>query len=180
MSQPLFERVAIIGFGLIGSSLGRAIRAHNLARTLVACDASDKALATIARLDLADFATPDPAESVKDADLVVIAVPLGAYADVARQIAPVLKPGATVTDVGSVKGTVVRDLSPLLPQNVHLVPGHPVAGTENSGPESGFETLFEGRWCILTPPPGTDEAAVSKVAAMWRACGSMVETMDAA
>ena len=180
MTEPLFERVAIIGFGLIGSSLGRAIRAHKLARTLVACDASDKAMATIARLNLADATTSSPAEAVKDADLVVIAVPLGAYAEVAREIAPVLKPGAIVTDVGSVKGTIVRDLAPILPSHIHLVPGHPVAGTENSGPESGFETLFEGRWCILTPPSGTDEAAVAKMTALWSACGSMVETMDAA
>ncbi|HLG87827.1 MAG TPA: prephenate/arogenate dehydrogenase family protein [Alphaproteobacteria bacterium] len=180
MTKPLFERVAIIGFGLIGSSLGRAIRAHKLARTLVACDRSDQALATIARLRLADAATPVAADAAKDADLVVIAVPLGAYAEVANQIAPVLKPGAIVSDVGSVKGTIVRDLSPILPPHIHLVPGHPVAGTENSGPESGFETLFEGRWCILTPPPGTDPAAIAKVTDLWLACGAMVETMDAA
>jgi cyclohexadieny/prephenate dehydrogenase len=180
MTKPQFDRVAIIGFGLIGSSLGRAIRARKLAKTLVACDRSDQALATIARLRLADAATPVPVDAAKDADLIVIAVPLGAYAEVARQIAPVLRPGAIVTDVGSVKGTIVRDLSPILPPHIHLVPGHPVAGTENSGPESGFESLFEGRWCILTPPPGTDSAAIAKVTDLWLACGAMVETMDAA
>jgi len=180
MPDVLFDRVAIIGFGLIGSSLGRAIRAHGLARTLVACDQSPEAIATIKRLDLADVVTADPAEAVRDAGLVVIAVPLGAYADVAAKIAPALAKGAIVSDVGSVKGPVVRDLPGLLPDYIHLVPGHPVAGTENSGPESGFAALFEGRWCILTPPPGTDEAAVDKVAALWKACGSLIEVMDPA
>ncbi|MDB5392676.1 MAG: cyclohexadienyl dehydrogenase, partial [Rhodospirillales bacterium] len=118
--------------------------------------------------------------AVRDADLVVIAAPLSTYADIAARIGPALKPGAIVSDVGSVKGPVVRDLPALLPDHVHLVPGHPIAGTENSGPASGFETLFEGRWFILTPPPGTDEEAVRKVGDLWRGCGSLIEIMEAA
>jgi cyclohexadieny/prephenate dehydrogenase len=179
MSGPIFDRVAIIGFGLIGSSLARAIRAHDLARTIVACDSGAEARATINRLALANEVTDDPATAVRDADLVVIAAPLGAYAEIVKRMAPALKAGAVVSDVGSVKGPVVRDLPGLLPKTVHLVPGHPIAGTENSGPGSGFETLFEGRWFIMTPPPGTDEAAVRKVGDLWAGCGSQIEIMDA-
>jgi len=179
MSGPIFNRVAIIGFGLIGSSLARAIRAHDLARTIVACDMSEEARATINRLALANEVTDDPATAVRDADLVVIAAPLGAYADIVKRMAPALKAGAIVSDVGSVKGPVVRDLPGMLPRTVHLVPGHPIAGTENSGPGSGFETLFEGRWFIMTPPPGADEEAVRKVGDLWAACGSQIEIMDA-
>jgi len=184
MSSPetgkaIFNRVAIIGFGLIGSSLARAVRAHDLAHTIVACDSSAEARATINRLALANEVTDDPATAARDADLVVIAAPLGAYADIVKRMAPALKPGAIVSDVGSVKGPVVRDLPGMLPKNVHLVPGHPIAGTENSGPGSGFETLFEGRWFIMTPPPGTDEAAVRKLGELWAGCGSLIEIMDA-
>jgi cyclohexadieny/prephenate dehydrogenase len=174
----LFDRVAIIGFGLIGSSLGRAIRAHGLARTLVACDRSADARAAIERLNLADHVTDDPAEAAAGCDLVVIAAPLGAYGEIVARMAPALAHGAIVSDVGSVKTPVVRDLALALPDHVTLVPGHPVAGTENSGPQSGFETMFEGRWCILTPPPGADPAAVDRVAALWRACGSLIEIME--
>jgi cyclohexadieny/prephenate dehydrogenase len=176
----IFERIAIIGFGLIGSSLARAVRAHGLVRTIVACDRSEEARATIARLKLADEITDDPATAVREADLVVISAPLGAYAEIVKRMAPALKPGAIVSDVGSVKGPVVRDLPGLLPKNVHLVPGHPIAGTENSGPGSGFETLFEGRWFIMTPLSGADEAAVRKVGELWAGCGSEIEIMDAA
>jgi cyclohexadieny/prephenate dehydrogenase len=179
MITPIFDRVAIIGFGLIGSSLARAIQAHGLAKTIIGCDSNPEARATIVRLSLAEMVTDDPAIAVQDADLVVIAAPLGAYAAIAARIAPVLKPGAIVSDVGSVKGPVVRDLPALLPEHIHLVPGHPIAGTENSGPASGFETLFEGRWFIMTPPPGTDEEAVRKVGDLWRRCGSLIEIMEA-
>lgn len=179
MSKVIFKRVAIIGFGLIGSSLARAVKANGLAESIAACDANEDARATITRLSLADMVTGDAAEAVADADLVVIAAPLGTYAEIAARIAPALKPGAIVSDVGSVKTPVVRDLPGMLPKHAILVPGHPIAGTENSGPGSGFETLFEGRWFIMTPPPGTDPAAVDKVAALWRACGSQIETMDA-
>ena len=179
MTNPLFDTVAIIGFGLIGSSLARAVAHHKLANEIVCGDLSQAVCDEVMELGLATRATTDLAEAVRNADLVVIAVPVGAYADVGRVIAPALKPGAIVTDVGSVKASVIRALSPLLPQNVHFVPGHPLAGTENSGPGSGFATLFEGRWCVLTPP-ATDAAAIAKVRALWEACGSKVEEMDAA
>jgi cyclohexadieny/prephenate dehydrogenase len=179
VNNVVFDRIAIIGFGLIGSSLARAARAHGLVRTIVACDASEEARETIARLGLADEVTGDPAVAAAGADLVVIATPLGAYKDVGQAIAGALKPGAIVSDVGSVKAPVLRDLGPLMPPHAHLVPGHPIAGTENSGPESGFAELFEGRWFIMTPPPDADQAAVDKVTALWRGCGSLIEVMDA-
>jgi cyclohexadieny/prephenate dehydrogenase len=177
---PLVKKVTIIGFGLIGSSLARAIQLHGLAGELVACDASHDACATIERLQLADSVGSDPATAVRGAGLIVLAVPMGAYAEVARAIAPHLAEGAIVTDVGSVKAAAIEALAPLLPAHVHLVPGHPIAGTEHSGPASGFATLFEGRWCILTPPEGTDAGKVAVVAELWRRCGSMIEVMDAA
>jgi cyclohexadieny/prephenate dehydrogenase len=178
--KPLFQRVALIGIGLIGSSLARVIRRDGIAAHLVACARRDETLATVCDLDLADSVTNDPAAAVEGADLIVLSTPLGAYKAIAEAIGPALKPGAIVTDVGSTKSSVIADVAPHLHEGVHLVPGHPVAGTENSGPESGFASLFEGRWCVLTPPPGTDQGAVEQVAALWRQAGSTVEIMDAA
>ncbi|HVJ52988.1 MAG TPA: prephenate/arogenate dehydrogenase family protein [Aliidongia sp.] len=180
MSTPLFDRIAVIGFGLIGSSLGRAIRRHGLARTLVATDANPQALTDTEALGLADIVTADPIEAVTGADLVMICIPVGSYAEIGKIIAPHLAPGAIVSDVGSVKQSVIRDLAPLIPAGVHLVPGHPISGTEKSGPLAGFAELFEGRWTVLTPPEGTDRAAIDRVAALWRAIGSDVVEMDAA
>jgi len=177
--KPLFHRVAILGFGLIGSSLARAVRAKGLVGEIVAGDRDPAALETIRKLGLADHATADLAEAVRDADLVVIAVPVAAYAEVGATIAPALAPDAVVTDVGSVKSAVIASLRKVLPPNTRLVPGHPIAGTEKSGPESGFPELFQGRWCILTPEEGTDPAAVGAVAALWRGVGSDVAEMDA-
>ena len=179
-AQPLFRRAAFIGIGLIGSSLARALVRHGLAEELTACARSEATRAKALELGLAQSAHADPAEAVRDADLVILASPLGTYADIGAAIAPTLAPGAIVTDVGSVKQAAIRDLGPQLPEGVHLVPGHPIAGTEHSGPEAGFAELFEDRWCVLTPPPGTAQAAVDKIAAMWRACGSTVEIIDAA
>jgi cyclohexadieny/prephenate dehydrogenase len=177
MSEKLFDRVALIGIGLIGSSLARVLRRDSPETTIAACARRAKTLETVRRLNLADLVTDDPAEAVADADLVVIATPLSAYAEVARQIAPALKPGAVVTDVGSVKEAAIRELQPLLPAGVHFVPGHPVAGTEHSGPESGFPELFHDRWCILTPLPETAPEAVAKVTALWQGAGMRVTTM---
>jgi cyclohexadieny/prephenate dehydrogenase len=179
MSNPQFERVALIGIGLIGSSLGRVLRRNKLAREIVACARREETLEKVRALALADRVTTDPAEAVKGADLIVISTPLSAYAEIGRRIAPALSPGAIVTDVGSVKGAVIRDLKPSLPQGVHLVPGHPVAGTEHSGPEAGFVELFNDRWCILTPLPDGDAAALARVTALWEAAGMRVVTMDA-
>jgi cyclohexadieny/prephenate dehydrogenase len=157
-----FDRVALIGVGLVGSSLARVLRRDALAGEIVACERRQETLDTVRRLGLADRVTSDPAEAAAGADLVVVSTPISAYAEIARRMAGALKPGAIVSDVGSVKGAAVRDLQPL-PAGVHLVPGHPVAGTEHSGPEAGFAEMFEDRWCILTPLPGGDPAAVETV-----------------
>jgi cyclohexadieny/prephenate dehydrogenase len=176
-AEPLFERVAIVGFGLIGSSIARAARSLQLARTIVAVDRDDGVLERVAALDLADERFADVAEGARDADLVVLCVPVGAYGAVTKAMAASLKAGATVSDVGSVKSAVVAQVAPHLPAGVAFVPAHPVAGTEHSGPDAGFATLFRGRWCILTPPEGTDEAAVERVRSFWTAMGSNVEVM---
>jgi cyclohexadieny/prephenate dehydrogenase len=179
MSEPLFDRVAFIGFGLIGSSLARAIRRQGLARELVAADPAPEVVEAALALGLVDVVTADAAAAVEEADLVVICAPVGAYPAIGAAITPHLKPGAILSDVGSVKASVVRDLAPLVPAGVSLVPGHPIAGTEKSGPQNGFAELFEGRWAILTPPEGTDRAAVERIATLWRGVGSMVAEMDA-
>src|SRR5512138_1210399 len=179
MGKPLFDRVAIIGLGLIGSSLCHAMRREGLAQTIVGNAKSEATLATAERLKLCDALHADPTEAVAGADLIILCSPVGTYGALAEKIAPVLKPGAIVTDVGSVKGAVVRDVGPHMPDGVHFIPGHPVAGTEHSGPEAGFAELFDGRWCVLTPVAGTDRAAVDKLTAFWKACGSNVEVMDA-
>jgi cyclohexadieny/prephenate dehydrogenase len=176
----MFPRVAFIGIGLIGSSLARLMIRDKLAGKITACARSKKTLDAVKRLKLADSVTDDPAVAVKEADLVVLATPLSANAEIGKRIAAALKPGAIVTDVGSVKQAVIKDLRPVLPKGVHLVPGHPVAGTEFSGPEAGFADLFKDRWCILTPIPGGDAAAVEKVKRLWEAAGMKVVAMDAA
>ncbi len=179
MADRLFERVALIGVGLIGSSLARALRRDHPETAIVACARRAETLAAVERLGLADATTDDPAAAVKDADLVVIATPLSAYADIARRIAPALRTGAIVTDVGSVKGAAIAELQPHLPGRVEFVPGHPVAGTEHSGPEAGFAELFRDRWCILTPLPESAPEAVAKVGRMWEEAGMRVVTMAA-
>jgi cyclohexadieny/prephenate dehydrogenase len=173
-----FTRAAVIGVGHIGSSLVRAMRQSQAARMIVGCDASEAVRKRLGELGIVDQVEGDAGAAVRGADLVVIATPLGAYEAVAAAIAPHLGSGTIVTDVGSVKRTAMRDVAPRLPAGVHLVPGHPIAGTEHSGPDSGFAELFQGRWCILTPPAGTDPAIVERIAAIWRAAGSMVEMMD--
>jgi len=176
---PLFDRIALIGIGLIGSSLARVLRREGLAGHVVACARRAETLEAARRLGLADDYTDDPAGAVAGADLVVLGTPLGAYGALAETIAPHLAPGAIVTDVGSVKVAAIEAIAPHMPKGVHFVPGHPVAGTERSGPEAGFDSLFDGRWCILTPPPGTDADAVERVAEMWRRAGMTIEIMEA-
>ena len=178
-AKPMFERVAIIGVGLIGSSLARVIKRDKLAGAVVGCARTPETCKAVLDLGLADAVTSDPAAAVRDADLVMICAPVGAYRSIAAAIYPHLKKGAIVSDVGSVKQAVIRDLAPFIPPGVHLVPGHPVAGTEHSGPEAGFAELFADRFCILTPPPGTDPKAVEKIAALWRRAGMKIEIMDA-
>jgi cyclohexadieny/prephenate dehydrogenase len=174
---PMFERVALIGIGLIGSSISHAMRRGNLARTIVGHAKSQATRDTALRLGLVASAHATAAEAAKGADLVILCVPVGACGAIAAEIAPHLAKGAIVTDVGSVKGAIVRDVGPHLPEHVHFVPGHPIAGTEYSGPESGFASLFDNRWCVLTPPPGTDASATAKLKALWEAMGSNVEVM---
>lgn len=176
--KVFFNRVALIGLGLIGSSLARAIKRHGLAGEIVGHARSKETRELALGLGFIDRAAVTAAAAVKGADLVVIAVPVGVTGAIAQEIAPALDAGAIVTDVGSVKGAVVDAVGPHIPDGVHFVPAHPVAGTEESGPEAGFAELFEGRWCIITPPPGTDEEAVTRVESLWRAVGSEVDRMD--
>jgi cyclohexadieny/prephenate dehydrogenase len=177
LDKPLFERLAIIGFGLIGSSIARAARLRNVARATVAVDRDQAVLERVRALDLADEATADLRASVNGADHVILCVPVGAYAEVAKEIAGVLAPGAIVSDVGSVKTSAIAQVQPHLPADVHFVPAHPVAGTEHSGPDAGFATLFLNRWCILTPLDGSDQGPVARIRAFWEALGSNVEIM---
>ena len=178
--EPLFEKMTIIGIGLIGSSLARVALAKNLARTIVLADSSPIVCQRAKELQLSSSVTQDIAASVEASDLIVLCVPVGACGSVAETMRPGLAKGAIISDVGSVKGSIVAQIAPHLPANVHFVPAHPVAGTEYSGPDAGFSTLFLNRWCILTPPEGTDPAATAKVRAFWEAIGSNVEEMSPA
>ncbi|WP_395661042.1 prephenate/arogenate dehydrogenase family protein [Aestuariivirga sp.] len=172
-----FRRVALIGIGLIGSSLAHAMRRKELAGEITGFARSEATRTKAKDIGLVDAVFPSPGAAVEDADLVILCSPVGTYAALAAEIAPALKPGAILTDVGSVKGAVVRDVEGHVPPGVHFIPGHPIAGTEQSGPESGFAELFINRWCILTPLPGADPLAVERLSAFWRACGSNVEIM---
>lgn len=174
-----FERVAIVGAGLIGSSVARAITRGGLAGELVLIDRDEKILSEAKGLGLANVYAPDVSEAVADVDLVILAVPVGAMGAVAEKMGPSLKVGATVTDVGSVKASVLKAIAPYMKDGVHLIPGHPVAGTEKSGPSAGFASLFDDRWCILTPPKSADDSAVDALKSFWEALGSRVEIMDA-
>lgn len=176
----MFEKVALVGIGLIGSSIAHAARLKGLARTIVITTRKAETLAEAEALRLGDVYTLDAAEAVRDADVVILCTPVGAYGPVMQQIAGALKPGAILTDVGSVKQHVVDVVAPHVPKGVHFVPGHPIAGTEHSGPAAGFASLFVNRWCVLTPGRDVDAAAVDKLVAFWRGMGAKVECMDAA
>ncbi len=175
---PHFSRVAFIGVGLIGSSLARAVRKAGLADRIVCWSRRAETSARALELGVVDEAAETVADAVAGADLVVIAIHLRGYEDVAKAMAPALAEGAIVTDVGSSKQVALKALAPHLPDHVHLVPGHPVAGTEFSGPDSGFAELFEGRWCILTPAEETDAGALAQVTGLWEAVGSSVQIME--
>ncbi|TCL90359.1 cyclohexadieny/prephenate dehydrogenase [Rhizobium sp. PP-WC-2G-219] len=174
----LFEKVALIGIGLIGSSIAREIRDKGLAASVTISTRSRETLDRAEVLGLGDRYVLSPGDAVEDADLVIVSVPVGASGVVAQAIAPHLKAGAIVTDVGSTKGSVIAQMAPHLPASVHFIPGHPIAGTEYSGPDAGFVGLFKSRWCILTPLAGTDETAKGQLRAFWEALGSDVEEMD--
>jgi len=176
----VFERMALIGIGNLGSSIARAVRSRGLVGSVVAADRSAEARTRAAELGLADGFFENPADAVQDADIVVICTPIGTYGAIAEAIAQHLKPGATLTDIGSVKQAVVAAVQPHVPAGVHFIPGHPIAGTEKSGPDAGSGALFEGRYWILTPLEDGDPAAVARLAGLWSACGAIVEELPAA
>jgi cyclohexadieny/prephenate dehydrogenase len=176
---PLFNRLALIGVGLIGSSIARAAREKGAVGSIVATARSAATRQRVVELGIADEVVETNAEAVVGADLVIVCIPVGACGPVAKEIGPYLAPGVTVSDVGSVKASVLNEMAPHLPAGVHFIPAHPVAGTEYSGPDSGFATLFVNRWCILTPPPDADSQAVERLKKFWQALGANVETMTA-
>ncbi len=182
MASVIYPRMAVIGCGLIGSSVIRAAREAGVVGTVAVADAHEGHRAQIVELGYADLVTADIGEAVADADLVVFAVPVLVMGPVAALASAALKPGATVTDVGSVKGSVAGTLVAALPDHAMIIPGHPIAGTEQSGPDAGFAELFQNRWVILTPLPRDDQPyldAITKLSAFWTACGADVEQMDA-
>jgi cyclohexadieny/prephenate dehydrogenase len=181
MSKVLFKRLALIGIGLIGSSIARGVREFGgIADEIIVNARSQKSLDRVAELGFADRCEIDPLKAVAGADCVILCSPVGTYAEIAERIAPGLMPGAILSDVGSTKQSVIRDVGPFVPAGVHFIPAHPVAGTEFSGPDSGFAELFKGRWSLLTPIAGTDEAAVAKLETMWKILGAHTSRMDAA
>lgn len=173
----LYERVALIGLGLIASSMFWAMKRGGVASHVTGYARSEATRDTARRIGLCDHVCDSAIEAVKDADLVVLCVPVGVMGQVAAEIAPYLKPGATVTDVGSVKKSVIDAVGPHIPENVHFVPAHPMAGTEHSGPDSGFASLFDNRWCLIVPD-GADEVATQRLEDFWHALGANCERME--
>jgi cyclohexadieny/prephenate dehydrogenase len=180
MAGIQFDRIALIGIGLIGSSLARAIAKRDLARHVAISTRSAATLKRAEELGLGASYHADPADAARDADLIIVSVPVGASGTVAAAISGALKPGAILTDCGSTKGSVIEHMRPHVPEGVHFIAGHPLAGTEYSGPDAGFATLFENKWSILTPETGTSPEALARLTAFWEAVGSHVDTMDAA
>jgi cyclohexadieny/prephenate dehydrogenase len=174
----MFKRLSLIGVGLIGSSISHAARRAGLVGEIVGCSATPDTRDKAEALGLVSKAYADPVDAVRGADLVILCTPVGAYGKIAKAIGPHLEKGAIVSDVGSVKAAAVRDIAPHIPEGVHFIAGHPIAGTEQSGPEAGFAELFDGRWCILTPEAGADAAALAKLEAFWQRLGSHVEIMS--
>ncbi|MEO0386696.1 MAG: prephenate/arogenate dehydrogenase family protein [Pseudomonadota bacterium] len=171
------SHVALIGIGLLASSIARALSRAGFSGRVTGYDRDAEVRATAARIGLCEIAET-PLAAVAGADLVILCVPVGAMGAVAAEIAPALRPGATLTDVGSVKARIIADVAPHVPDGVHFIPGHPIAGTERSGPEAGFASLFDQRWCLLTPSKGTDPAALARLRAFWEGLGANVDTMD--
>jgi cyclohexadieny/prephenate dehydrogenase len=179
MADPVFKRLALLGVGLIGSSVARIARQRgDIAAEIVVNARTQQTLDRVMELGIADRVELDPAKAVEGADCVMLCAPVGAFAGLAAAIAPHLAPGAVLTDVGSTKQSVIRDVGPLVPEGVHFVPAHPIAGTEHSGPDSGFVELFQNRWTLLTPVPGTDEVAIAKIETLWQRCGAQTERME--
>lgn len=181
MAEPIFNRLVLVGIGLIGASIAGALKRHpGVVRRVVITDASPAHLQRARELELGDEYVADAVEAVKDADAVILCTPVGSFAEIAARIGPHLAPGCILSDVGSTKQSVIRDVSPYIPEGVSFVPAHPMAGTEFSGPDAGMPDLFEGRWCLLIPLPGVDVQAVAKIDALWRVFGSRTAQMDAA
>lgn len=176
---PIYDRVALIGLGLIAGSMAHAMRRAGLAGEIVGTARSAETRDIAREIGLVDRVVDTTTEAVTDADLIVLAVPVGAMGTVATEIAPHLKPGATVTDVGSVKRAVIEAVGPHIPEGVHFVPAHPLAGTEHSGPRSGFASLFDNRFTLIVPAEGADRDAVARLDALWRGMGANTEEMDA-
>ena len=179
MTAPIFSRLALIGIGLIGGSIALAARRRSIAGHIAVSSRTPETLARAKELHLGDSFHADPAAAVRNADCVILCTPVGAVGPVTKAVAPALKPGAIVSDVGSVKASVIAQMKRHIPKGVHFVPAHPVAGTEYSGPDAALVDLFDNRWCILTPPEGEDPAAVEKLIAFWRGLGANVEVMGA-
>jgi cyclohexadieny/prephenate dehydrogenase len=175
----LYNNVALIGLGLIASSIGHGLKKNGLCKSISGYAKTSKTRKKAIELNIVDKICETAKEAVIDADLIIISTPIGVMGEIAKEIAPALKKGATLTDVGSVKEDVISLIEPYLPSSIHFIPGHPVAGTERSGPESGFAELFYDRWCLLTPVPNTDQSALSKLIEMWKKLGARVDTMDA-
>ncbi|MDE2318340.1 MAG: prephenate/arogenate dehydrogenase family protein [Rhodospirillales bacterium] len=181
MVEPLFNRLVLIGIGHIGASIAGGLRLHpGIVGHLVISDADPAHLARAEALGLGDEYVADAAAAVRGADGVILCTPVGSFAAIAEKIAPHLAPGCVLSDVGSTKGSVIRDVSPFVPEGVSFVPAHPMAGTEFSGPDAGLPNLFEGRWCLLTPEAGTSEAAIGKIETLWQTLGARTARMDAA
>ena len=174
----MFKKITIIGLGLIGSSICLAVKSRGLADEIVGCDLSKSVLDTASKLSLADHFFEDPSKAVQDSDLIILSVPVGSIPQVGKSILNFLKPGCILTDTGSVKNSVVSGLKSYIPEEINFIPSHPVAGTENSGPESGFAELFEGRWCILTPNKNINKKYINILTEFWERIGSLVEIMS--
>ncbi len=177
--MAVFNKIALIGIGLIGSSIARVARERAIANTIAISSRSQQTLDEAHTLNLGDEYNTDAAQIVKDADLVILCTPVGVVGNITGVIADYLKPGSIISDVGSVKVSVIQQMLPHIPDGVNFVPAHPVAGTEKSGPKHGFPTLFDNRWCILTPTPKAEKSAIEALSDFWQACGSNIEIMDA-
>jgi cyclohexadieny/prephenate dehydrogenase len=180
MADIHFGKIALIGIGLIGSSLARAIARGKIASHIAISTRSAETLQRAEELGLGNSYHLSAADAVKDADLVIVSVPVGASGAVAESISGALKPGAILTDAGSTKTSVIQQMRPYVPEGVHFIAGHPIAGTEYSGPDAGFASLFDNRWCILTPEPGTSPGAIGTLTRFWESIGSRIDTMDPA
>ena len=177
--STIYPRIALIGLGLIASSMYWAIKRGGLANEVTGFARSSQTREKARQIKLCDRVCDTAAEAVQEADLIVLCVPVGAMGKITKEIAPSLKKGATISDVGSVKRTVIDTVSPHIPQGVHFVPAHPLAGTEHSGPESGFASLYDNRWCLIIPEVDTDVQAVQQLRLLWEGMGANVDLMDA-